>query len=151
MTIASIGEALAHGNAILNATSATLVLAGVAAIRAGKRDVHRRRMQTAFLVSAAFLASYLTRAALTGVHRFPVEGWIKTAYLTLLGSHTILAAICLPLVLRTLWLGRKGRYEQHRKIARWTYPIWAYVSVTGVIIYGMLYHLGPALAERAGL
>lgn len=141
------GEMLAHLNALLNAASAGFVFAGVAAIRAGRRDVHRRRMTTAFWISAAFLVSYLTRAALTGVHRFPEVGWIKTAYLLLLGSHSILAAICLPLVLRTLWLGRRGRFADHRKIARFTYPIWATVSVTGVLVYAMLYHLAPALTR----
>ena len=140
-------EMLAHLNALLNATSAGFVVAGVAAIRAGRRDVHRRRMTTAVWISAAFLVSYLTRAALTGTHRFPELGWIKTAYLVLLGSHTILAVVTLPLVLRTLWLGRRGRFADHRKIARYTYPIWAYVSVTGVLVYGMLYHLAPALAR----
>lgn len=151
MTLAALGAALAHVNALLNATSGAFVLAGVAAIRAGRRDVHRRRMTTAFVVSAVFLTSYLTRAALTGTHRFPVEGWVKTAYLLILGSHSILAALCLPLVIRTLWLGRKGRFDEHRRIARWTYPIWAYVSVTGVVVYAMLYHLGPLLAARAGI
>lgn len=151
MTVAAIGELLAHANAFLNATSGGFVLAGVAAIRAGRRDVHRRFMTTALGVSAAFLTSYLTRAALTGAHRFPVEGWVKTLYLLILGSHTVLAAVCLPLVLRTFWLARKSRFDEHRRIARWTYPIWAYVSATGVIVYVMLYHLGPALAARAGI
>lgn len=140
-----MGELLAHLNAILNATSAGFVFAGVVAIRAGRRDVHRRRMTTAFWISAAFLTSYLTRMALTGAHRFPDLGWIKIGYLVLLGAHSLLAAIALPLVLTTLWLGRRGRYEAHRRIARWTYPIWATVSVSGVIVYAMLYHLAPAL------
>lgn len=146
MSLQGLGEMLAHVNAALNATSGGLVFAGVMAIRAGRRAVHQRRMQRAVMVSAAFLVSYLTRVALIGAHRFPVEGLIKTVYLAILGSHTLLAIVVLPLVLRTLYLARRNRIDEHRRIARWTYPIWAYVSVTGVIVYVMLYHLGPALA-----
>lgn len=141
-----MGELLAHLNALLNATSAGFVFAGVAAIRAGRRQVHRRRMTTAFWISAVFLLSYVTRMALTGAHRFPDLGWIRTAYLVLLGAHSVLAAVALPLVVTTLWLGRRGRIETHRRIARVTYPIWAVVSVSGVLVYAMLYHLAPALA-----
>jgi len=140
-----MGEVLAHVNAVLNATSAGFVFAGVAAIRAGQREVHRRRMTTAFWISATFLVSYLTRMALTGTHRFPELGWIRTAYLALLGTHSLLAAIALPLVLVTLSLGRRGSYAMHKRVARWTFPIWATVSVSGVLVYAMLYHLAPAL------
>jgi len=79
---------------------------------------------------------------LTGVHRFPLDGGIRTAYLALLGSHTVLAMVALPLVLRTVWLSAvRGAFPQHRRIAVWTFPVWAYVSVTGVLVYLMLYHL----------
>jgi len=140
-------DVLAHLNAALNASSAAFVFAGVVAIRAGRRDVHRRRMTTAFWISAAFLVSYLTRAALSGTHRFPDLGWIRTFYLLLLSVHTLLAIVCLPLVLRTLWLGRRSRFADHKKIARFTYPIWATVSGTGVMVYAMLYHVAPALTR----
>lgn len=142
MTFAeTLGNILAPVNACLNATSAVLVFTGVAAIRRKATAVHQRRMTAAFYTSALFLASYLTRFALTGSHPFPGSGWLKVVYLLILVSHMILATATLPLVLRTLFLGRRGRYVEHRKIARWTYPIWAYVSVTGVIVYVMLYHL----------
>ena len=99
-------------------------------------------MATAFAASVLFLAGYLTRFALTGVHRFPLGGPVRTFYYLLLGTHTVLAAVALPFVLRTIWLSAvKRSYERHRRIAVWTFPLWAYVSVTGVIVYFMLYHL----------
>jgi putative membrane protein len=95
-----------------------------------------------------FLAGYLTRMALTGTHRFPDVGAVKTLYLAVLASHTVLAALAAPLVLRTLFLGLRQRFPDHRRIARKTLPIWLYVSVTGVVVYAMLYHLAPALLAR---
>jgi putative membrane protein len=91
--------------------------------------------------SVLFLAGYLTRVALTGVHRFPGEGALKATYLAVLGTHTVLAVVTLPLVLRTLYLALRSRFGAHRGIARWTLPVWLYVSVTGVVVYVMLYHL----------
>ena len=138
----SAGDRLASVNAVLNACSACALFAGYLAIR--RRDVtrHRTFMLTALVASALFLAGYLTRIALTGVHRFPLDGPVKTAYLTLLGTHTVLAVVALPLVLRTVWLSLvRGAFPQHRRIAVWTFPVWAYVSVTGVLVYVMLYHL----------
>ena len=96
--------------------------------------------------SALFLVGYLTRVALTGVHRFPGAGWLKGLYLAVLGSHTLLAAACAPLVLLTLYLALRGRFPVHRRFARVTLPIWVYVSATGVVVYLLLYHLAvPAL------
>jgi putative membrane protein len=138
----SLGEALPPLNAALNATSAALLFAGWRAIRAGRRERHRRLMLSAFASSALFLVGYLTRIALTGTHRFPAGGLLRAAYLGVLGSHTLLAAAALPLVLRTLFLGIRGRFDEHRRVARWTLPVWMYVSVTGVAVYVMLYHLG---------
>ena len=140
----TLGAVLAPVNACLNALSAAFLVAGWRAIRAGDRERHRRRMLAAFGCSALFLVGYLTRYALTGVHRFPGSGALRAAYLILLGSHTLLAALCLPLVLVTLGLALRGRLPAHRRVARVTLPIWAYVSATGVLVYLMLYHVAPA-------
>ena len=141
MTLATVLPTL---NALLNATSAVFLFLGWRAIRGGRRDRHRNLMIAACASSVLFLASYLTRVALTGTHRFPGEGALKAAYLVVLGSHTVLAAITLPLVLRTLWLALRARFPEHRRIARWTFPIWMYVSVTGVLVYFFLYQWFPA-------
>ena len=133
-------------NATLNGVAALLLVAGLLAIRGGRRELHRRLMLTAFAVSAAFLACYLYyHFVVTGGQptEFRGAGWSRSAYLTLLASHTVLAAVNLPMVLRTLWLAHRGRFESHRRLARWTFPIWLYVSVTGVAVYVVLYHLNP--------
>ncbi len=101
-------------------------------------------MLAAAMTSALFLASYLTYHARVGSVRFAGTGVARTVYFTILGSHTILAVAVLPLVLRTLYLGLKRRDDRHRRIARWTFPIWLYVSVTGVVVYTMLYLLYPS-------
>lgn len=143
MTLADLLPPL---NAALNATSALLLLSGYRAIRAGDREGHRRRMLAAFAVSGLFLVSYLTRVLLTGTHRFPGEGWLRIGYLVLLASHTALAAACLPLILGALNFGLRGDLERHRRIARWTLPTWLYVSVTGVVVYVLLYWVAPRVA-----
>jgi putative membrane protein len=140
-----LAEVLPTVNALLNLGSAVLLVAGWRAIRSGRRVLHRRLMLCACASSVLFLASYLTRMALTGTHRFPAEGAVRIAYLAVLGSHTVLAALTLPLVLRTLQLSLTARFEAHRRIARVTFPVWMYVSTTGVVVYLMLYHLAPAL------
>jgi putative membrane protein len=138
----SAGDALASVNAVLNGLSACALFAGYWAIRRRKFALHWKLMALAFTASTLFLAGYLTRFALTGVHRFPLGGQLHTAYLVLLGSHTILALVALPLVLRTMWLSAvRKSFARHRSIALWTFPVWAYVSVTGVLVYLMLYHL----------
>jgi putative membrane protein len=139
----TLAEVLPTLNALLNATSGAFLFTGWRAIRSGRRDVHRRFMIAACASSVLFLASYLTRVALTGTHRFPGDGALKAVYLAVLASHTILAAVTLPMVLRTLWLALGSRFAEHRRIARWTLPVWMYVSVTGVVVYFMLYHLAP--------
>jgi uncharacterized membrane protein YozB (DUF420 family) len=141
----SLGEALAPLNAALNATAGVLVLLGWRAIRRGDRERHRRLMVGAVAVSAVFLASYLTRVALTGTHRFPGDGWLRGLYLGILVSHTLLAAAVAPLVLRSLFLGLVGRFDAHRRIARLTFPIWLYVSATGVVVYLLLYQVAPRI------
>ncbi len=139
MTLAHL---LPSVNAALNATSAALLLSGWTAIRAGRRTLHRNLMVAALAASTLFLAGYITRIALTGTHRFPGGGALRATYLAVLGSHTLLAAATAPLVIRTIFLSLSARFSEHRRIARWTLPIWMYVSVTGVVVYVMLYHLG---------
>ena len=138
----TLAEALPTVNASLNALSAMLLLAGWRSIRAGRRQRHHALMLAALSASALFLAGYLTRLALTGTHRFPGTGLLRATYLAVLTSHTVLAAVALPLVLRALYLALRGRFEAHRRIARWTFPVWLYVSATGVLVYFMLYHWG---------
>ncbi len=137
----ALAELLPSVNAALNATSAVLVVLGFRAIRAGRRDTHRAFMLAAVASSVLFLAGYFTRIALTGTHRFPGAGALRATYLAVLGSHTLLAALAAPLVLRTLFLALRTRFPDHRRIARWTLPVWLYVSATGVVVYVMLYHL----------
>ncbi len=140
-----LADVLPAVNATLNAASAALVVLGFRAIRRGERERHRALMLGAVGCSVVFLAGYLTRMALTGTHRFPDVGAVKVVYLAVLLSHTVLAALAAPLVLRTLFLALRERFPDHRRIARATLPVWLYVSVTGVVVYAMLYHLAPSL------
>ncbi len=133
------GSTLAFVNALLNASSAVLILSGRSAIARKHRETHRKLMVGAFMTSALFLCSYLTRVALTGTHKDPHSGLFHIAYLAVLISHMILAIAVVPLVLRTLFLAKNARFDEHKKIARITYPVWLYVSVTGVVVYVMLY------------
>ena len=128
-------------NAVLNATAAVLLIWGYTLIRRRRIVQHRRVMQTAFVVSCLFLVCYLVYHYQVGSVRFPKTGAIKTLYLSILGTHTILAAAVPVLAIVTLRRGLSARYDKHRRIARWTLPIWLYVSVTGVVVYLMLYHL----------
>jgi uncharacterized membrane protein YozB (DUF420 family) len=128
-------------NAVLNATSACLLLWGWTLIRRRKIQQHRRVMITAFGVSVAFLISYLIYHAQVGSVRFEKTGTIRTVYLSILLTHTVLAAAVPFLAVITLWRGWTGNYARHRAIARWTLPIWLYVSVTGVVVYWMLYRM----------
>lgn len=128
-------------NASLNASAAALLVLGWLLIRAGKRDAHRAAMGGAVLCSAAFLACYLYYHFHAGSVRFQKTGPIRTVYFAILLTHTVLAVAVLPLVLRTLFLAWKERFEEHRRWARWTLPVWLYVSVTGVTVYWMLYRL----------
>jgi putative membrane protein len=135
----SIGHALALVNALLNGTSALLLVAGRVAIWRRKVPVHRALMLSAFAASALFLASYLTRVALTGTHRDPHTGFFHVAYLAILFSHMTLAVLVVPLVFASLAFALKKRFDRHRRVARLTFPVWLYVSVTGVAVYVMLY------------
>jgi uncharacterized membrane protein YozB (DUF420 family) len=128
-------------NATLNAIAATLLVIGYALIRRRRIRAHRRVMIGAFLTSTMFLASYLVYHANVGSRPFPGQGPIRIVYLTILITHIILAAAILPMVLITLSYGLRERFERHVPIARWTLPLWLYVSVTGVIVYLMLYQM----------
>jgi uncharacterized membrane protein YozB (DUF420 family) len=128
-------------NATLNAIAATLLIIGYVKIRQGRMETHRRFMLAAFATSALFLISYVIYHANVGSRPFPGQGPIRLVYLAILISHVILAAAILPLALITLTYGLRARFERHVPIARWTLPIWVYVSVTGVIVYLMLYQL----------
>ena len=128
-------------NATLNAVSAVLLTAGFVAIRRRRVHVHRACMVGAFCASALFLVSYLTYHLQAGTTRFPGQGWSRPVYFTILGTHTVLAALIPPLAMTTLGFALRGRFARHGRLARWTLPAWLYVSVTGVVIYAMLYHL----------
>jgi uncharacterized membrane protein YozB (DUF420 family) len=128
-------------NATLNATAAVLLIWGYLLIRRKRVATHRKVMITAFITSCLFLVCYLVYHAQVGSVRFPKTGLIRTVYLSILGTHTILAATVPVLAIITLRRGLSARYDKHRRIARWTLPIWLYVSITGVIVYLMLYHL----------
>jgi putative membrane protein len=136
-------------NAALNATACVFLALGFVAVR--RKDVarHRAMMLAAFTTSSVFLVSYLIRFATTGAHRYPGDGLDKIFYLAILFSHMILAVLLVPLVLRALFLGWKQRFADHKRVAKWTWPIWMYVSVTGVVVYLMLYHLAPWLHPGA--
>lgn len=140
-----LGAVLPEVNACFNGLSACLLLGGYVAIRRRRVQLHLRLMLSALASSALFLVGYLTRMVLTGSHTFPGDGPVRTFYLVLLISHMILAVVLLPLLGRVLFLAYHQRFDRHRIWARITWPIWMYVSVTGVVVYFMLYHLAPRL------
>lgn len=132
---------LPHLNAALNATSFLLLVAALYMIRRGNVQAHRRLMLSALAVSCLFLISYVTYHAQYGSVRFTGQGAVRAVYFVILVTHVILAAAIVPLVIITLRRALAGDFARHRRIARWTYPLWLYVSVTGVVVYLMLYHL----------
>ena len=134
---------LPHLNAGLNATSFALLLAGFFFIRRGRVAAHRAAMVAALAVSGLFLASYVVYHYNYGSVRFTGQGTVRTVYFVILITHVILAAAIVPLVLLTVTRAARGDYARHRRIARWTYPLWLYVSITGVVVYLMLYRLYP--------
>ena len=129
-------------NAILNGTSAVLLSIGFLAIRRRQVRLHRACMVGAFVTSIVFLASYVTYHVQVGTTRFAGAGWVRPLYFTILGTHTVLAALIPPLAIVTLTLAMRARFSRHARLARWTLPAWLYVSVTGVVVYVMLYHVG---------
>jgi putative membrane protein len=125
-------------NAVFNGLSATALLIGYTFVRARRIPAHRASMLTAFAFSTLFLVGYIAHHALHGDVRYPAHAALRSVYLPLLASHIVLAVIALPMVLVTFFFSLTGRFPQHRKIARWTFPFWLYVSVTGVVTYVML-------------
>ena len=136
-------------NALLNGLSASFLTVGYVLIRQGRQEAHRKFMLAACVTSVLFLISYLTYHSYVayvlqrGPTRFVDPAWFRPIYLVILLTHTVLAVVILPMVLITLWNGLRGKFEQHRRIARWTWPLWMYVSVTGVMIYFLLYQIFP--------
>lgn len=141
MDTTAVGDTLAMVNASLNALSAVALFTGFYFIRRKVVDRHRKAMLSAVGASALFLAFYVARVALTGTHEFAGEGLARTVYLTILISHMILAVLVLPFVLRLLWLVHKERFAEHKRLARYVFPVWAYVSVTGLLVYILLYQI----------
>lgn len=130
--------------AAANTVATLLLVTGYYFIRRENRRMHRNCMATALAVSAVFLVSYLTYHNLVGYAPFAGQGWIRPLYFTLLGSHIVLAGVIVPLVLLTVWFAATGNFTRHPRIARWTLPIWLYVSITGVVIYILGFHIYPA-------
>ncbi len=134
-----------HLNATLNGLSAVFLVAGFYFIKTGQKERHRLSMISAVTVSAVFLVSYVTSKAIIGLDsvKFTAEGPIRWIYFLILGTHTILAIVITPFVLVTFWRALKGRFEMHKKLARLVFPVWLYVSITGVMVYLLLYQLFP--------
>jgi len=129
-------------NATLNGISGILLVVAYALIRARRIQQHRKVMIAAFAASSLFLVCYVVYHAQVGSVRFTRQGFVRPIYFTILVTHVVLAAVVLPMAIITLSRGLKGRYPQHRRIARWTFPIWLYVSITGVLVYVLLYQPG---------
>ncbi len=132
-------------DAVLNGTAAVLLVVGHSFLKNRKIEAHKRTMISAFVVSCVFLVCYLTYHYNVGSVRFDKPGWVRTVYLWILATHTILAGAVPVLAVITLGFALKGKFAKHRAIAKWTYPIWLYVSFTGVIVYLLLYQVRPRL------
>jgi putative membrane protein len=141
MKAEALGALLAHTNATLNFSSGVLLTSGWIFIRRGDVLRHRWCMLGAVFTSTLFLIFYVTRFTITGTHTFAGEGAVKVIYLSILFSHMILAVLIVPGVLRLLYLAWKERFLDHRRLARWVHPAWLYVSVTGIVVYVLLYHV----------
>jgi uncharacterized membrane protein YozB (DUF420 family) len=142
--MANYVSSLPHVNAILNAMSGILLVVGYTFIRRRKINAHRNCLLAALFTSTVFLASYLTYHYFHGSTRFTGTGLVRPVYFTILLTHTVLAALIVPFIGVTLYRAARGDYTRHRRIARWTFPMWLYVSVTGVIVYLMLYQIYPS-------
>ncbi len=140
----ALTEALPHLNAVLNAVAACFLAAGYYFVRRREFDRHRTCMLSAAVISGIFLVSYVAHRLNAPIFEFRGHGWIRPVYYTLLISHVTLSVAIVPLVAMTLWRALKGRFEMHRRIARWAWPAWMYVSITGIIVYLMLYQVYPA-------
>jgi uncharacterized membrane protein YozB (DUF420 family) len=134
-------QILPHVTAALNAVAGLLLVIGLVLIKSGRKQAHRAVMTTAVAVSALFLVTYLIHHMVTPLFAFAGHGVIRPIYFTMLFSHVTLAVLVTPLVIITFLRARRGAFDRHRALARWTYPVWLYVSVTGIIVYLMLYHI----------
>ena len=134
---------LPHVLAVLNGATIACLALGLALIRAGRRDAHRAAMLAAVAVSVAFLTVYLIYHFNAGLAKFGGEGWIRPAYFSLLIAHVIGAIVITPLVPMTLWRALTGSFERHRRLARWTWPLWMFVAVSGIVVYVMAVHMFP--------
>ena len=141
MNLAQVGDTLAAVNATLNATSAVALATGFVLIKKKAVRGHRAAMVTALTASSVFLVLYVTRVAITGTHEFAGQGMARTVYLSILLSHMALAIFVFPFVLRLVYLIRHRRFGDHARLARWVFPVWAYVSATGLIVYLLLYQV----------
>ncbi|MDH3632672.1 MAG: DUF420 domain-containing protein [Gammaproteobacteria bacterium] len=143
MTLDEIIPYLPHFQALLNTTATLLLASGYYFIRNARRDLHRNCMATALVISSVFMVSYLTYHAHVGYMPFAGQGIIRPFYFTLLASHVILAAVIVPLVLTTVYFAIKADFNRHPRLARWTLPLWLFVSVSGVVIYLLGFHVYP--------
>lgn len=141
MTTAAL---LPHINAALNSISTVLLLIGFILIKSGRKEAHRKVMTAAIAVSAVFLVSYLTYHFTAPIFVFPGTGWAVPAYYTLLISHVVMATVVSPMVIVTAWRAYHGQFDRHKAIARWTWPVWMFVTTSGVAVYAILYHVYPA-------
>lgn len=137
----TLAAALPHVTAALNALALICMVTGFVLVRLGRQRAHRGLMLAAVAASVLFLAAYLVHHAINPIFSYPGQGGARTAYYVLLVSHVVLAALVAPMVGVTAWRGLSGRLAPHRGLARWTLPIWLYVSVTGIAVYALLYHL----------
>lgn len=136
-----LSDSLAALNAVLNGISGVALVVGWSMIRSGRAEAHKRAMLTAFGISAVFLVSYLSRVALSGTHPYPEAAPARTFYLVMLASHVVLAAFVPFLAVGSIAMALKERWSAHKRLVKFTLPIWLYVSVTGVGVYLMLYHV----------
>lgn len=134
---------LPHVSGALNLVVAALLAAAFLAIRRGRRAAHGRLMGSAVVAGLAFLAIYAVQWAVVPHRRFPGEDWVRVLFVTVLGTHELMAFVAVPLIARTVVLARSGRFDAHRRLVRFTYPVWMYVAVTGVAIYVLRNHVRP--------
>ena len=134
---------LPHVCGSLNGVIAVLLLAALAAIRTGRRELHGRLMGAAVGTGVVFLVLYVLQSVLLEHRRFPGHDWVRATFVVILGSHELLAVVAVPLIARTVYLARKGRLAEHRRIVRFTFPVWLYVALTGLVIYAMNNHVRP--------
>ena len=143
MTLLEIIPYMPHFQAILNATAAILLFIGYRHIKNKNHAAHKKSMIAALVVSSVFLVSYLTYHEAVGYQPFEGQGWIRPLYFTFLFSHIVLSGVVVPMILVTVYFAARGNFDKHPRIARWTLPIWLYISISGVIVYVLAFHVYP--------